>query len=224
MHHFGGGHDRLCGKGNSVQVLDDALGHLCRSAVLRRHSRDVSVRQVADLVQGGHIHAANLRSAAEKLVFAPVLQLCLPQKRKKFVVHFLPLADHKQVEEGRHRLGIHGGGSARPNQRQQSGTVFTAEGKPRHIQHVKNRCVRHFIADGESNGIESGKRIPALQRIQRDPRMLHLGVHIAPGGEHALAPDKGQAVHGVVQDAHAQVGHADFIGVREAEGQAEIHR
>ena len=51
----------------------------------------------------------------------------------------------------------------------------------------------------------------------------HGGLHIAPGGEDPLAPDAVHLIHDAVENPHADIGHADFIGVREAEGHAQVH-
>ena len=51
----------------------------------------------------------------------------------------------------------------------------------------------------------------------------HLLLHVPPRGEHPLAPDSVQVVHHTVEDPHPQVGHADLIGIREAEGHPGIH-
>ena len=48
--------------------------------------------------------------------------------------------------------------------------------------------------------------------------LAHFGLHIPPGVEDALAPDALHLVHDAVEDPHAHIGHADLIGIREAEG------
>ena len=53
--------------------------------------------------------------------------------------------------------------------------------------------------------------------------MLPHGVlHVAPGGEDALAPDAGHIVHDLVEDSHADVRHADLVGVREAKSDTGV--
>ena len=52
------------------------------------------------------------------------------------------------------------------------------------------------------------------------PQLL---LHVGPGGEDPLAPYAGHPVEDPVEDAEAQVGHADLVGIREAEGEPGIH-
>ena len=52
---------------------------------------------------------------------------------------------------------------------------------------------------------------------------LHLLFHVHPGHKGSLAPPVFVAVEQLVQDFFAQKGHADLIGIREAERHAHIH-
>ena len=52
---------------------------------------------------------------------------------------------------------------------------------------------------------------------------LHLLFHVHPGHKGSLAPPVFVAVEQLVQDFFAQKGHADLIGIREAERHAHIN-
>ena len=221
--HLGAGHDGLCGEGHLVQIRDDALRDPGGSTVLRRHGSHGAVGVVAHLVERGHVHALDLRCLHQKIVLGPARELGLPQQGQQLVVHLFPLAHHEEVQEGGHGLGVHRGGAAGPDEGQQVRPVRRAQGDPRHVQHVQHGGIGHLIADGEGQGVKVPHRIAAFQGVERDLGLLHLLIHVPPGGKDPLAPHKGQAVHGVVEDAHAQVRHADLIGIGKAEGQTQVH-
>ena len=48
-------------------------------------------------------------------------------------------------------------------------------------------------------------------------------LHVAPGREYALGPHAVHFVHDAVENAHADIGHAELVGVRKAERDADIH-
>ena len=75
----------------------------------------------------------------------------------------------------------------------------------------------------EGHDVEDPHRIAALVGEERDPAGAHLILHIGPRRVDALAPDALDAVEAVDEDAHAEVGHADFIRVGKAEGDAHVH-
>ncbi len=221
--HLGGGHDGRRGERHLVQVRDDALGDPGGGPVPGRHGGDGAVLMILYLIEARNIHALDLRRLHQEFLLAPAAALGVPQEGHDLVVHLLPLTYHEKVHKGGHGLGVHGGGAARPDQGQQPRTVGAAQGDAGHVQHVQHGGVGHLIADGEGQGVELTHRISALQSVEGDAGLFHFLIHVPPGGVDPLAPQEGQAVHGVIQDAHAQVGHADLVGIREAEGQAQLN-
>ena len=224
VHHLGRRDHGPGREGRGIQILHDALEDLRRSAVLRRHGGHLPVPAVAHLVQGGHIHAPDSGGAAEKVLLAPAFFFCLPQQGQDLVVDLFALADDEQVDKGRHRLGVDSRRAPCPDQREKRRTLRTAQGQARHVQHVQHGRIGHLVADGKGDRIEGRQRIAALQGVEGDAGLLHLGIHVAPGCKNALAPDEGQAVHRLVQNAHTQIGHADLIGVRKTEGKTQLDR
>ena len=137
--------------------------------------------------------------------------------------HVLPLTQGDDVNKIRHGLGVIHGGAAGDDKRRQIGPVGAVEGDARQIQHIENGGESHLIANGKGHDVKIGDRVAGLQGKEGHLRPAHLLLHVAPGGEHPLAPHAVHLVHDAIENAHAQVGHADFVGVGEAEGDAGVH-
>ena len=97
------------------------------------------------------------------------------------------------------------------------------EGHLGQIQHVEDVGIAHFIAHRKGDEIKVLHRVVALQRPQGQIVLAHLLFHVAPGGKYPLTPNVGLMVHDAVENAHAQIGHTDFVGVREAERHPDVH-
>ena len=70
--------------------------------------------------------------------------------------------------------------------------------------------------------MEALEGAPGLQGEQLLPRLPEGLLHVRPGSEAAFAPDAVHGVEYVIEDAGAQVGHADLVHVGEAEGEAKV--
>ena len=92
-------------------------------------------------------------------------------------------------------------------------------GKRQHIQH---RGIAHLVLQGERDNVKVADRVAAFERAERKSILLHLLLHIQPGGKHALTPDVRLTVQHTVQNAQPEVGHADLVGVRKAERHAAV--
>ena len=101
--------------------------------------------------------------------------------------------------------------------------LLCPHGQTGQVQHIEHVGVGHLVAQREADEVKIRDGVAALQAVERQALSPHLLFHIPPGGEHPLAPAPGQVVHHAVEDAHAQIGHADFIGIRETEGVAHLH-
>ena len=51
----------------------------------------------------------------------------------------------------------------------------------------------------------------------------HGSFHITPGGEDPFTPDPVHLVHHAIKNAHPQIGHAQFVCIREAKGNPHVH-
>ena len=136
--------------------------------------------------------------------------------------HLLALAERDEVDEVRHRLAVVHCRTARDDERREVRAVGGANGQPRKIKHVQNGGERHLVADGKGNDVKLPDGVKGFQRVERDIRPAHLLLHVAPWGEAALAPHAGHVVHHAVENAHAEVGHADLVGIGKTERNAGI--
>ena len=203
--------------------MDDALGDNSGRAVPGRDGRHGAVLVIGHVVQAGHVDTRQLRGGAEEVRLAPPLAAGAAVQLDQLHGHVLALAQAHKVDEVGQRLGVVHGGAAGNDQRRQAGTVSGVEGDMRQIQHVEDGGKRHLVANGKGHDVEIRDGVAGFQREKGHIRLSQLLLHVAPRGEHTLAPDAGQVVHDAVENAHAQIGHADLIGVGEAEGDAGVH-
>ena len=136
--------------------------------------------------------------------------------------HLLALTDVEEVEEIRHGLGVIGAGAAADDQGAVLAAVSRAEGDLCQLQHIEDGGVAHLILEGEAQEVEVHDRVAALQTGEGHVLLLHLLLHIHPGGIGALAPDVVVEVEAMVEDADAQVGHTDLVGIGEGEGEPRL--
>ena len=133
----------------------------------------------------------------------------------------LPLADHEGVDEGAHRCGVEGRGTAGDDQRVFVAPLLTAERNPAQIEHHQNIGVGELVLERKADDVEGGKRPLRLQRAKGHSAAAQLLLHVRPGGVAALAGNLRQAVQDGVENLEAEVGHPDLIGVGEGEGKTE---
>ena len=93
----------------------------------------------------------------------------------------------------------------------------------RQIQGLQYVGVAHLILQGDSQEIKILHRILGLQGKQRDFLLPEYGIQIRPWGVHAFTVYVLPLVEHGVQDLDAQMGHADFVHVREAHGKTDIY-
>ena len=136
--------------------------------------------------------------------------------------HLLALTDVEEVEEIGHGLGVIGAGTAADDQRAVLATVRGSEGNVGQLQHIEDGGVAHLVLEGEAQEVEIGDGVAALQAGEGDILLTHLLLHIHPGGVGALAPDVVVEVEAMVEDADAQIGHTDLVGIGEGEGEPRL--
>ena len=217
------GHYRVRGIVDAVQILHYALGDGLRRAGEALELRKRAVGVVNRLVQAGHIHALDLRRLQQEVALAPALVTRALEQAQHLHVGLLALAEHHEVHERRHRLRVAAACTPGKDQRHQLSPVLAPHGQAGHVQHVQHRAVGHLVAYGEAQHVKFADRVAALQRVEWDVVLPHGLRHVAPRGKHALAPDVRLVVYYAVEYAHAQVGHAYLVNVREAEGHAQLH-
>ena len=128
-----------------------------------------------------------------------------------------------QIHKISNGLGIVHSGTTGDDQRCQLGSVSGVHGNAGQVQHIEDGGKGHLVAHGKSHNVKVGDGVAGFQGEQRHICLAHLLFHVAPRGKYTLAPHTGHVVHYAVQNPHAQIGHTDLIGVREAESNAGIH-
>ena len=101
--------------------------------------------------------------------------------------------------------------------------VLAAQGDACQLQHIQHVGVAQLILQRKADEVEIADRVAAFQGIEGDVLPAHFLLHVHPGGKHPLTPKIRDLIHGAVEDFNAQVGHADFVGIGEAEGKAHLH-
>ena len=184
---------------------------------------DGAVLMIRNVIKGGNIYPLYLRRRPEEPGLVPVFPLGPAVELHHLRQQLLPLTDEGQVDEVRYRLGVVHGGAPGDDQRGQTWPVLRPQKQAAEVQHVQHGRIGHLVAHGEADDIELSRRVPGLQGIEGNIISAQLLLHVRPGGEHPLAPHAGHLVEDSVEDAEAQVGHTDLVGVWEAEGEAGIH-
>ena len=210
--------DHFIGIGGGVQILNDALSHGTRRAVQRNDLPQDAVFVIAVLVERGDIDAVQPRCLAQEMRLVPDLRLCLCVERENLYGELLAFAEGEEVDELCQRLRIVGAGAAGKHDVAQSLPILRMQGDAGKIQHVQDVGVAHLIADGEGDQIKVPYGLLTFQTAKRQVGLAHGLLHIAPWRKDPLAPDALLSVHDVVQDPHADVRHADLVGVRKTEG------
>ena len=174
-------------------------------------------------VEAGNVNAGNLCNLGQKLLLGPVLGLGAVIQGNNFYGTVLALTEGEKVKEISQRLGIEGTHTACKDDIFQPLAVLGMQGDTCQIHHVQNVGVGHLVADGESHHVKILHRGLAFQRPQGQIMLAHGLFHIAPRCKDTLAPNAIHLVHHTVQDTHTHIGHADLIGVWEAECHADTH-
>ena len=225
LHRLDVGHDHLVGEGGLVQVLDDALGDGGGDVIVDGSiGLDGAVLVVGDGVEGGDVDALNGSRGLVEEGGAGIgaLVLHLDVEADDLGEHLLALTDVEEVEEIRHGLGVVGAGAAADDEGTVLAAVSRAEGDFCQLQHIQHGGVAHLVLEGEAQEIEVRHGVAALQAGEGDVLLAHLLLHIHPGGIGALAPDIVVEVEAMVEDADAQVGHTDLVGIGEGEGEPRL--
>ena len=136
--------------------------------------------------------------------------------------HLLTLADVEKIKEIRNGLGVIGARATADYKGAILATVSGKEGNSRQIQHVENGGIAHFVLEGKAQEIKLTQRVTTLQRRERRTALQHLFLHIRPGSIGALAPDVLMGIQTMIEDAHAEIGHTDLIGIGESKGKARL--
>ena len=217
------GDDLLLRPVGPVHVLHDALGHALRRAVQRCDRRKCAVLVIGMFIERRDINALDSGNGPQEFRLAPARLFGRLIARNDLDRALLTLSEREKVDEIRQRLRIHGADAARKNDVFQAGALTCQQRHARKLKHIEDVRVAHLVAQRERDHVEAAHGVLAFQCVKRDGIFAHRLLHIAPRSEHALTPDARHLVHNAVEDAHSNIGHADLIGIREAERDPDVH-
>ena len=220
---LGGRDDGLYRVVGLVHVGDQTLGDLLGCTILGGDGRNDTILTVGHLIQRRDVNTGELGGFLQELVLGPVFCLGLTVQLDEFRQGILTFAQGDHIHKGGQRFGVIDRSTTSYHQGGDAGAVSTAQRQTRQVQHVQHIGVGHFVAQGEADDVKVLDGVAALQGVEGKTFLPHFLFHVSPGSEDTLTPDPGHVVHNAVEDAHAKVGHADLIGVREAEGEAAVH-
>ena len=225
VNRFNVGHDHLFWEIDLVKILDDLLGNFFGDVVKYRCvGFDRAVVVVGDVIQRRNVHAgygtSGFAQESRTRVAAGLLHLDIETDDRG--EHILALTNVEQIEKVRDRLGVVGTRTAADDQGRVLAAILGTERNLGKLQHFEHVGVAHFVLERKGNEIKCGKRIAAFQRGQGQVMLFHFLLHIHPRGVGALAPNIGMLVECPIEQAHAEIGHADLVGVGEAEGKASL--
>ena len=135
----------------------------------------------------------------------------------------LAFAEDEGVDEPGHRLGVEGAAAPGNDERMLLRAVGGKERDAAQVQHVEDVRVGQLVLEGEAEDIEFVQRTAILQAPEKRALFAQLRLHVLPWGIGAFGEDIGDLVEDVVEDTDAHVGHADVVGVRVSEGEADGH-
>ena len=144
-------------------------------------------------------------------------------KIQKLIVHSLSFSDIKDIEKLRQRLRIVRAGAASDHNRILLCTIRCMERDMAQIQDLKNIGITHLKLNGNAQEIKLSDRILGFQRKKRDVLIPHYLIKVMPRRIHPFAPYVFPAVEHVIQDLDSEMGHPDFIDVRKAHTEADVH-
>ena len=216
------GHQLFPHEGRGVQISEDAAGDFFGGFVGEPAQGFEAVLIVLGLIEAGHVDPGDGGQSLQQLLLG--LPRCAPGPIgvHQLRLRLLPVADDDGVEEGGDGLRIHGAGAARHDEGAAFLPVPAQKGDVRELHHGQDVAVAHLVQQGKAHDVEALEGAPGLQGEQRLPRLPQGLLHVRPGGEAPLAAHPVHTVQHMVEDAGPQVGHADLVHVREAQGKAKV--
>ena len=206
-----------------VQVRDNRFEHLFgRFGAVRLHGRNRAVRVILHVIECRDVHAADGAQALEdrhaaRALFAPLHDDAVEVEDLLFAV-----ADHERVNKIRQRFGIERARPARDDNRVFLPAIFPQKRNAAKLQHRQNVGVAHFILQRKAHDVKGAERTAAFEREQRDFLLLHQVHHVHPRHKRALAEHIRLLIHRGIENLHAQMGHADLVGIRKAERKMQL--
>ena len=178
---------------------------------------------VGNIIKCRHIDTGYLCCQLQETVSVPASFLIFLVPVHQLKINGFPFADIEYVKEFSQWLRIVGAWSSAYYDGMLLCPVTCVKGNLGQIQYLEHVGVAHLILQGDSQEIKILHRILGLQGKQRDFLLPEYGIQIRPWGIHAFTVYVLPLVKHGVQNLDAQMGHADFVNVREAHGKADIY-
>ncbi len=146
-------------------ALGDDLRHIRNG---RLDVRDRAIFQIIGFVETRDINTLDLRQFSEKsqAVEGRRSKVAVDFRHLTFeflhrvddiVNDFLALADHERVDEGMHRLGVHGGVSTGDDDGMGLITVLRADRDAGQVEDVEGVGVESLVGQGKADQVEAGQ-------------------------------------------------------------------
>ena len=91
------------------------------------------------------------------------------------------------------------------------------------IQDLKYIGITHLISKSNTKEIKLLYRLLGFQGKERNMFLTHDLIQIHPRRKDTFTPDIFTFIEHVVEDHHAQIGHADLIDIRKAHGKTDVN-
>ena len=214
MDNLTGGHQGQGRDGYAVEIVQDPFGHR-RPAPLGDDGLEPPGCIELHPEQGRDIDAVQVLQGLPQLLSGAPVRLPGRNQRRQLQDDFLPVAQHKGVKEGRHRLGIETGRAAADDHRVAAVAVRGQQGHAAQVQHVQEIGVAQFVLETHSQeviGVQGRTGLQAGQGLAPGPevRLQVRGRGIGPFGPDVLLP-----VQDAVEQPQPQVGHTHFVEIGE---------
>ena len=186
--------------GVDVVRMFGALWHDIRTMSLEQGASTIT-QQLIKLT-----HLSGEKTLSRKAQEA-VLALQLERQMDLSLIHIF--AEHEQIDKGRERLGVEGAGASADDEGA-GGALGAAQRYAGQIQRFEDVAEAHLVLQGDAQEVELAHRRAAFEREQGHVLRAHQRGHVHPRGKRALAEGVFARVDGVIEDLHAQMGHADL--------------
>ena len=133
-------------------------------------------------------------------------------------------ANEHKVEVLVHWLQIDGAWATSNDKWEVFATLGGGYGDAGKFQHVEDVGVAHFVLDGKANKVEVCQRCLCFQTSKGQVIVLEVLFVVGKGRVATVAHHTINAVEKVVQNAHAQIGHAHFVAIGNAHTKAHVRR
>ena len=206
---------------NSVHIFNNTFFYSSRSSFVDNFyfcNRTIFI--VNAFIEARHIDALNFNYFIQETLTTANFTSFLPSfvSFHNFNHDFFTFTDDSKVKEISQRFRII---NARTTYDNEGVVIFTVCGQNGHIaqvQHIQNIGVGKFVLQGKAYNVTFRQSFFSLQSTQGNVAFTHFSFHINPRSIYALSLHTCSFVQKVIQNFEAQIAHANFVNVRESQG------